>query len=146
MFEKFDDDGILLTTALSPGLGIGSQHTYVYIKGKIAARVVPRVAMELNYQWTPYNGSLAWMNTPGDHAGLAMAVLRYTTYFAVTEETSLMLYFDWRQSNLDSPMPGSDPALAAFDAKNGIYNSGAFSPIFRTRVDNNFRIGFGVAF
>ncbi len=143
LFEKQSDDEMLFTSAIAPGMGISSQHAYVYIKGKVAARIVPKVSMELDYQWTPYMGSASW-DTNSAHAGLSLATLRYATYFAVGDEVSLMAYFDWRQSNLETPTPGADPALQQFSG--GVYNSGSFSPIVRARWDNNFRIGFGVAF
>ena len=144
LFELSGDDGPLFTTALAPGVGVSNQHAYAYIKGKVAARIVPRVAMELAYQWTPYTASITWENGVGNHAGFAMAMLRYATYFSLNDDLSLMAYFDWRQSNLDDPNPGTDKALQEFSS--GMYSSGAFSPIVRTRWDNNFRIGIGLAF
>ena len=145
LFEKRDDGETLLTSAIAPGIGLSSQHAYVYIKGKIAARIVPKVAMELSYQWTPYTGSVIWGNQFGKHAGIALAMLRYTTFFSVSDDVSLMAYLDWRQSNVDDPRGGSgDAALQNFSG--GIYESSAFLPITRTRWDNNFRVGFGVAF
>ncbi len=145
LVEKEEGHEMLFTSSLAPGMGLSGQHAYVYIKGKIAAKIVPKVAMELNYQWTPYTGSVIWGTDTGPHSGFAMGFLRYATYYALNEDISLMVYFDWRQSNIDDPRTTTaDQALQQFTSEP--YSSSAFLPITRTRWDNNYRIGFGVAF
>jgi hypothetical protein len=145
VYEKGDENGPWLSTALIPGLGASNLHGYVYLKGKVVAKVADKVAVELTYQWTPYSGSDPFMgSTTDDHAGIAMGTLRLTAYFALNNDISLYPYIDWRQSNLDEPKPGSDPALSAFSGSQ--YSSTSFAPITRTRMDNNYRVGLGVAF
>ena len=144
LVELGGEDQPWFTTALAPGLGLNNNHSYVYIKGKIAAAVAPAIALELNYQWTPYSGSASNLEGTKIVDGIAIGTLRGLIHFAVSKDISLFGYFDWRQSNIEQPTPSADPELAAFAQKP--YNSTAFAPLLRTRYDDNYRVGFGVAF
>lgn len=143
MFE-LGEDTKKFSAVISPGLGLSWQHAYVYLKAKVAARVAENIVAELNYQWTPYEGSAPFLTGSSWNSGIAMATLRAAVHFNVNDDITLFTYFDWKQSNFENPQTSSNSVHSAFYAEP--YGSSRFAPLVRLREDNNFRLGFGVAF
>ncbi len=144
ILEFGEDEDRWFTTAIEPGAGISDKHAYAYVKGRLGIRPTDRLTLEGTWQWTPYNASgiLGSWALPG--AGLDLATLRVSAYFKLDRNKSLVLTFDWRQSTLDTPQAAvSGDAIKVFSQSP--YNSNAFSHLDQIRVDNNFRVGAGLA-
>ena len=144
VFETGGEKGPTFSAAIAPGMGMSWQHAYVYIKGKVAARVAEKIVVEVNYQWTPYMGSYPFLTGTSAYAGISMATLRAAVHFNLNDDMTLFTYFDWKQSNLEEPQSSSNAALQAFAG--APYASHSFQPLQRTPEDNNFRLGVGLAF
>lgn len=144
ILEFGEDENRWFTTAIEPGMGLSDKHAYAYIKGRLAIRPTDRVTLEGTWQWTPYSASgiLGSWALPG--AGLDLATLRVSGFFKINESKSFVVTFDWRQSTLDTPQVAvSGDAMKIFSA--APYNSNAFVHLDQIRVDNNYRVGIGLA-